>query len=304
MITYILKISMDRRDFPIEKVIYGDVLMVINFSMDFLALYITGKIMHNRQRVTLLTVSAVIGAVYSLVILSLGLDGIVSGLVSISAAFLLTFTAYGKQKISVLIKNTAVFYVVNFALGGGITALCNLLNMWQNKRNIMINGTLDVVYGDIPLGLLVILGPLCGLFSLLSGKIIKKKTSKKQCSLSITLNQASVCLDALIDSGNLLTEPISGKPVIVTAFEAVRKIIPLELFSLFKARDTSCIGNCTYASKIRVIPTSTVNGKSLLYAFFPDKVSVDGKEIDVYIAISPDTESFDGLSAIVPNTVI
>jgi len=174
-----MKNSIDRGDFAIERVVYGDVLMVINFSMDFLALYITGKIMHNRQRPFFLTLSAVIGAVYSLVILSLDSDGIIGGTVSILAAFLLTFVAYGKQKISVLIKNTAVFYIVNFALGGGITALCNLLNMWQNKQNVMINGTFDVVYGDIPLGLLVILGPLCGLFSLVSGKLIKKKTAQR-----------------------------------------------------------------------------------------------------------------------------
>ena len=304
MITYLMKNSIDRGDFAIERVIYGDVLMVINFSMDFLALYITGKIMHNRQRPFFLTLSAVIGAVYSLVILSLDSDGIVGGTVSILAAFLLTFVAYGKQKFSVLIKNTAVFYIVNFALGGGITALCNLLNMWQNKQNVMINGTFDVVYGDIPLGLLVILGPLCGLFSLVSGKLIKKKSAQRKCSLSITLDQTSVCIDALVDSGNLLTEPISGKPVIITAFEAVRRLIPLELFSLFKSRDTSCLGICTYASRVRVIPTSTVNGKGILYALFPDRVTVDGKEVDVYIAISPDTESFDGFTAIVPNTVI
>ncbi len=285
---------------PIERIIYGDVLMIINFSMDFLALYITAKIMHIRLKSKRITLSALLGAVYSLIILSLNLTGIISGIISLAAAFLLTFTAYGKQKPIVFLKNTAVFYIVNFALGGGITAICNLLNMWQSKRNLMINGSFDVLYGDLPFGVLVILAAVCGLFSLLSGKLIKKKNAEKTCILNISLNQASISLQALVDSGNLLREPISGKPVIITSFNSMRKLIPVELIPLFKNKDTLCLENTAYSSIVRIIPISTVSGGGLFFALFPDQVTVDGKDADVYIAITADSDNFGGFSAIVP----
>ena len=158
---------------PIDRIIYGDVLIIINFSMDFLALYITARIMHLKLNPKRITLSSLIGAIYSLVILSLNPSSAISGIISLAIAFLLTVTAYGKQKKITLLKNTAVFYIVNFALGGGITAICNILNIWQNKRNLMINGTFDVLYGDLPFGVLVILALLCGAFSLVSGKLIK-----------------------------------------------------------------------------------------------------------------------------------
>ena len=293
-----------RGDTVIERVIYGDVLMIINFSMDFLALYITAKIMHIRLKNRRITLSAILGAVYSLIILTFNKNSLLSGFISFAIAFLLTFTAYGKQKTRDYIKNTIVFYIVNFALGGGITAICNLLNMWQNKRDLMINGTFDVLYGDLPFGLLVILAIVCGIVSLISGKIIKKKAAQKECELEIHLNRIEIKIKALVDSGNLLKEPISGKPVIITAFEAVRKIIPVELIPLFKTKNTDCLENNIFFSRIRLIPTSTVTGQGILFALFPDRVSVDGKEVDVYIAINTGTDNFGGFSAIVPDEII
>ncbi len=285
---------------PIERIIYGDVLIVINFSMDFLALFITAKIMHIKLNSKKITLSSIIGAIYSLVILSLNLPRFFSGIISIAMAFLLTFTAYGKQKIQTFIKNTIVFYIVNFALGGGITAICNLLNVWQNKRNLMINGTFDVIYGDLPFGILALLAILCGIFSLVSGKIIKKKTAEKTCSLLIAFNQNTITLEALIDSGNLLREPLSGKPVIVASYSYMRKLIPIELIPLFKSKDTSCLENNIFSSKIRIIPISTVGGNNLLFGLLADKVFLNKKEIDVYIAITSDRDSFGGFPAVVP----
>lgn len=304
MITYFCKKINTKGDLIIEKVIYGDVLMVINFSMDFLALYVTAKIMHLKPKHKLLTLSALLGAVYSLAVLALGLNGILGGIISLSAAFLLTFTAYGKQKPSALLKNTAVFYIVSFALGGGITAICNLLNFWQNRRGIVINGTFDVIYGDLPFGLLLILSAVCGLFSLITGRLIKRNVAKRVCSLCITLNGSTATISALVDSGNLLREPISEKAVIIASFGAVRSIIPVELLTLFKNKDISGLEDSPYRSRIRLIPASTVNGQGLLFGISPDRVTADGKEVDVYVALSSDALDFGGYQAIVPAVII
>ncbi len=288
----------------INNVIYGDVLLIINFCMDFLALYITAKIMHIKLLSRKITLSAALGALYSLFVLLFNITGLFGGVLGISVSFLLTCVAFGKQNGKVLVKNTAVFFGVSFTMGGGITALCNLLNIWKNSRNIVVNGTFDVLYGDVPFGILIVLGAICGFISLIYGKTVKQKASKKEYDLHITLNGREAVIRSFSDSGNLLKEPISGKPVVIATFNSLRKIIPPELFDVFKNRDTSPIYSSKYSTKLRLIPTSTVNQKGLLFGIIPDGVVINEKNVDVYVAITPDSESFGGFDAIVPNEII
>ena len=46
-------------------VIYADTLFVVNFSMDFLALYITGKSLHTPIRPGRLALAAALGALFA-----------------------------------------------------------------------------------------------------------------------------------------------------------------------------------------------------------------------------------------------
>lgn len=272
--------------------------------MDYLALFITAKIMHLKPKSKKLTLSAVIGALYSLFIIAFNIGSPLNVLLSIIVSTLLTKISYGKQKPLCFIKNTLVFYIVNFALGGGITAICNLLNIWQNNRGVMINGTYDTLYGDLPFGLLAIVASFCGVLSLVSGKIIKSNTSKKECELEISINNRKITIPALRDSGNLLKEPISGKPVIIVGFESIRSILPMDVFDLFKNKNLNISDPALQKARIRFIPTSTVGGQGLLYAFCPEKTSVDKKEIDAYIAIDTQNGEYGGYTAIVPDILL
>ncbi len=277
--------------------------MVINFSMDFLSLYITAKIMHIKLQSKKITLAAITGALYSLFILTTNPNSFLSSLLSISFSFLMCYIAYGKFKLSRYIKNTVVFFIVNFALGGGITAICNLLNMWKNNRNLWINGTFDVLYGDIPFGLLVVLAALCGGISLISGKIIKKQKSIKTAPLEITMQKITLSLTGLVDSGNLLKEPISGKPVIITGYETIRSLIPTELLSVFKTKDLSAIQHNTSSAKIRLIPTHTVEKEGLIFALLPEKITVNGDPVDAYVAVDTSTNNYGGYQAIIPSVL-
>ena len=278
--------------------------MVINFSMDFLALYITAKILHIKLIPKRLTLAASAGALYSLLALVVIPSGILGASISIGMSFLLTRVSFGKQPAMHLLKNTAVFYLISFALGGGITAICNTLNIWQNKKELVINGSHGVVYGDIPFGLLILLALICGSFSLISGIIAKRKNAVKTAEIKITLASQAACLTGLVDSGNILKEPISGRPVIITTFEAVRKILPLCLIPLFRSGEMTVSTDSAYLSRVRIIPSSTVNGKGLMYAFSPDSVDIDGRSVDVYIAVSGEAEDFGGCPALIPAEII
>lgn len=272
--------------------------------MDFLALYITAKILHIKASPKRLTAAASLGALYSLLALIAVPPPPFGTIVSIGVSFLLTALSFGRQKAKLLLKNTAVFYLISFALGGGITAICNMLNIWQNKKELVINGSHGVVYGDISFGLLIILAIVCGLLSLISGRLAKKRTATLTAEIKITFASNTSEVTGLVDSGNLLKEPISGKPVIITTFDAVRKILPIDMLPLFREGATDCLSHSPSLSRLRMIPSSTVGGKSLLYAFLPDCVQVGGKLADVYIAVARDVEGFGGYPALIPSEIL
>lgn len=272
--------------------------------MDYLSLFVTAKIMHVPQANRRMVLSAGIGALYSVAVIAFGICGIFSALSSIAISLLMSYIAYGKQSLVRFAKNTAVFYAVSFALGGGITAICNLLNVWQNSRHIVINGTYDTIYGDLPFGLLVLLGLGCSLFSFLSGKLIKKQIALQVCELEIGIKNSRIILQALVDSGNLLKEPISGKPVVIVTLDAVRSILPVESLCLFRNKDINIPHDTLKKAKIRFIPTSTVGGHGLLLGFIPDLAKINGQATDTYIAIDCDKKSFGDYTAIVPRSLV
>jgi len=283
-----------------ERVLYGDVLLIINFSMDFLALYITATILHLKRSNIRMTAAAVIGAVYSLLSVMSTHSTFTSALISVAVSVLLCFTAYGKHKKTYFLKIAIVFYCVNFALGGGITAICNLLNIWKNTKNIHINGTFDVLYGDIPFGLLALLAIVCGIISVFSGRLAAKNKKTEETEFTITANGSTVKLNGLIDSGNLLTDPLSGRPVIVVCYDSVRSLLPTELLRFIKTKDPALLNLENLPPKTRLIPVCTVGKNSLLFAFLPDNILLEGRQVDAFIAIDTNTASYGGNNAVIP----
>ena len=217
------------------------------------------------------------------------------------------FVSFGKQPIRTYIKNTAVFYLVSFSLGGGITAICNLLNIWQNSRGVVINGAFDTIYGDLPFGLLVFIALVCSLFSYVSGKIVKNNVKNFSCTVEINVNEKQATLSALVDSGNLLREPITQRPIVIASLSSLRSILPPELIKLVKDMQLNkSEKNLDIIKKfsLRFIPTSTVNGSGMLVAILPKQIKINGINVDAYLAIDATHNSFDQHQALVPSVLI
>ena len=142
-----------------------------------------------------------------------------------------------------------------------------------------------------------------GLVSFFGGRFFKKKGSRQGCMIELTFDNKRVELSAFCDSGNLLTDPISSKPCIVADLSAVKKVLP-ESILLF-LRSGSVPESNAFATRIRAIPTCTVNGSGMLYAIRFDKVRISmGKgwrEIDALVAITDIDNAADGAKALVPS---
>ncbi len=259
-------------------VIYADTLFAVNFSMDFLALYITGKSLRTPIRPGRLALSASLGALFATVSAAFPVSGFIGKCVGVltfaACAALMCLAAFSCR----VVRSTAVFTAVNLGLGGMISAMCS----WLRLSGLEPSGQ-----GLEPLTLIVF-GLIAGLVSLLYSRFGRAK--EREVAVTVKLPDGGKSLRLLSDSGDLLCEPISGKPVVVVKPSAlgIDELTPENVPEPLRMR-------------LRAIPCESVAGKRLIYGFAAVLVT-DRREIEAVVA--PVGSDFGGYDGIIPETLL
>ena len=89
-------------------------------------------------------------------------------------------------------------------------------------------------------------------------------------TIRITFEGKEVLLSAFCDTGNKLTDPFDGTPVIICEYRVVKEILPQALQRYF-ADCTGIPPETGWNRKIRLVPCQTVNGSGMIPCFFPDR---------------------------------
>ncbi len=254
-----------------EKTVYIDLLFLINFSMDFLCFYISSRILSLRLRPLRICIAATVGGLYSGAALFLSVGGFWSLLIDISVCFLMCLIVYlGKEKDVLLC--VLLYLAVSMALGGFMTAIFNLLREAGFGEGVNVESE-----EGISVWLFALIALLSGFFTLLGGKFFRKRASVRKAEVKIFWEGKEAKLSALVDSGNLLCEPISGRPCVAVDISALRGFLPEELLSLSLSGALSRLGYVSpkYAKSIGMIPTQTATGEGLLLSVRADKIEID-----------------------------
>lgn len=255
-------------------------LVIVNFFITFLLLLACSKLCKEQAKTARLVLAAFIGGGYSLVLLFDKLAFAVSLLGKVSAACVIVFAAFGKRPFWLFIKNVAVFMFVNFVFLGVI------IGGWMifKPTGVVINNS--TVYFDVSVKILLASAAAAYAATVLIIRLYNRRISKNELyDISVEKCGKKYRFFAFADSGNNLKEPFTDSPVIVAAAE----VFP----------DVECN---------RVIPITTVGGEGVLYAFKPDRVTVQTargqSELGgVYIALSDNFKKGEYKGIINPNSV-
>ncbi len=270
-----------------EQIVYGDVLFVINLGMDYLSLYLAGSLLRLRKRQARLLVAASIGAVYAVVSLFAVGNSVVALLIHAAVTLLMFYTAYGRAK---LFCGAAVFYAVGFMLGGAVTALYEMLG---DKRHIVSRGDVGRIAPEVNVGTIALLAAVAAALTLVVGRFRAK--TPRNVDVTVTLCGKSLTLEGLVDSGNLLTEPLSGRAVVIVGESDMRRLL-----------DDGCDVSRpetlpeVYARRLRLIPATSVTGSRLLSGFVCDALTVGGIERECVVAVGETNEG----RVIVPESLV
>ena len=144
---------------------------------------------------------------------------------------------------------------------------------------------------------------LTAAFSLIFIRVITYKRLRNSADILLLVNGKTIQFSALVDSGNLVRDPLSGCPVIITSSQVLGESITKEMLCISYA----CSENADLISqktnvKVRIIPHKTVNGEGILYGFIPDQIKVNGKEKRAVVALDKAGEKniYGGFDGIVP----
>ena len=285
--------------------VYIDLLFLINFSMDYLCIYICSKVLHRRMRLGRMVLAAALGGVYSALSLFLPISSAVSLALDCAVCLVMCAIVYSEKgrTLGSLLLATFLFIGISMMTGGCMTAIFNLLNK--------LNLPLDLVEADgISTYLFAALALVAGIISLKSGQIISRRAPIKECKLKLRFCGKDFELLGLADSGNLVRDPITGKPIIFVDRKTIEKELPLDFLDSFAEgkleRDAPC-------KNLRIISIRTAAGSSIAVAAAPESISIEyeskkGKintaEPPALISPTDIGKAAEGYTAIIPAEII
>ena len=258
-----------------KQVIYADIIFLLNFCMDFLALFAAGKILGLKLNTLKLAAASIFGAVYCIFTFLYNSAIIPEIIINILVSVIMCFIAYNINSLIKFTKIFIIFYAACFMLGGGIEALYYLSGLVKTED---ING--PNLNAPFSLHTLIIFTGLCVLIVIFAGTLFKKRASVRDTQLTIGFMGREVKIDALVDSGNLLYEPISSLPVIVVTLQSAANLFNMDTIEFFAGDSIEYLNklnlngdNIDTALKFRIVPMKSVmDTKAILPAFSPEYI--------------------------------
>lgn len=263
-----------------KPVIYIDVLFLVNFFINCTLLLICTKILKRSYRAHRLFLGSALGAIYAVCMFFPKIQFMYTLLAKFIMSLLIVSASFKIVNLSLYIKTVCTFYLASFTLGGGLMALVHFTNTQKITGTVMNNG---IFYFNLPFGTVLIASLIAYILISIFCRIYKESKSTSYKEVCVYIGGKHTCFRALIDTGNMLSEPISNTPVMVVELEKLRNVLPEKLYDTLESADIS--DNVlfddekdSFKSRIRIIPyTSLGEQNGLLMGFKPDSVTVSGK---------------------------
>lgn len=279
--------------------VYFDVIFLENLIMNFFILYCTAKLTRTIFKYCRIAFGALVGALYVIILMYVPENRVLYSLpAKVVLSVIIIWTSFKVLNIIHLFKILSVFYLSSFLFAGAALAFSG----FSSQVGVAAGGRI-IYSGDYKWSILM----FSAIFIFILVKVLKNvyllkiPGNKIIKSLKITAGEKQICLDALIDTGNSLTDPFTNYPVIIVEYSAIEELIPQKIKEMMQNdlnEDTIKIcetfAQTEWASRLRLIPFNSIGRKGgFLIGFRPDKVSIskNKKEVDtskVIIAIYTD----------------
>ena len=210
-------------------VFYLDLILLLNFMLDYFLLLATGKLLNRPVKHLRIALAAGVGALYTLSFF-LPKQSFFSLFISkLLLSLVIILIAFGFKHLLAFVQTLATFYMISFITGGGVIAVQYFFNIQHD----VVNG-IYISRSSSPVLILTLIVVAFGRVLYFAKGTVKSLTRKnivqqKIVEVEVFINEQSYLCKGLIDTGNQLYDPITRKPVMI--IEAERLDLIPKLFS-------------------------------------------------------------------------
>lgn len=252
-----------------------------------------------RRRLTALRglAAATLGALSGVIVTYYGLKGFFSLIISLALSFLMIFICIGKGiRFINYVKYTVILWGIGALLAGGVSLICSLGNVSASHMSVQSGASALLV---LVLGIVVVRFIL---------KVLISAPKPEECLLEIKCFGMNTKVSALVDSGNLVTEQLSGLPVIFVKKNAFAKCSAASDVE-FLSQGTGAMNMLSPDTKrrVRVVSVQRTSETKLLVGIITSEIYIvtDGQRINTKaVIVIENTADYAGYDAIVPQSIL
>lgn len=268
--------------------VYLDIVFFENVILNYIILMSTAIISNSRTSIFRIMLTSLIGSFFSIVNYIIELKLIINLVFKIFLSVIMIVIAFNNFNLKIFVKQLLFFYIVSFFIGG-ITFMLIFLISSENVRIIK-----NHFVGIYPMKMTFVAGIVGFLIVSVISKISFRKISSNTIfgEIEIFYNGNKKKIKAMLDTGNLLKEPITDADVIVVEKNSLIELIEkneMEKINLFYS-GFFIENDQILKYKFKLIPFASLgNNTGLMLGFKPDivKIYTDEKIVrnDVLIGV-------------------
>lgn len=207
-----------------KPVVYIDILFLINFCIDFVLLVTTRAVTNNPARGWRLAAGAFLGGVYACLMFFPVLGLLYGFLFRLLFSAVLVCVSFSLHSVREFGRVLFIFYAVSFVFAGSSFALFFCTDIGSRIGAMAGNG---ILYFQVPLPLLAVSTGFSYVLIRLVHRALTKKLARRRCLYTVCISRGteSVKLQALLDTGNTLTDPFSHDPVIIVQYNSIKRLL-------------------------------------------------------------------------------
>lgn len=257
--------------------VYLDIVLLENILLNYIIILSTAIISKEKISCIRIALSSIIGGIFAIITYVTDLPMIPGMIMKVIISIIMIEIAFKVRNLNKFIKILIFFYLVSFTFGG----IAFMLLFFVSPQNIIINKNRFV--GTYPLKITILAGGVGFIIISIVAQIIKNRITKRNmiCELEIFYKGKNKKLKTMLDTGNLLKEPISNADVIIVEKESLKDIVSNDILENINTilKGTYLESRNIHSYKIKIIPFSSLgNDNGLLIGFKPDYIKIYGEE--------------------------
>ena len=237
--------------------VYADILIAVNFTVDYFLLAFTAKLLRVNCPLWRQLVAAAVAAASSLMIFLPPLGAAIEFIIRIVLCAVIAFVCFGFHGLRPFIRASICFFAVSFGFAGAMLAVWYIFKPY----GMVINNS--AVYFNVSPMFLIIFSVVGYFAAAVLRKIFSKNAPcAERCTVRFFLDGKSTECEAIVDSGNSLEDIFGSGEIIIADAATARRIFGEE-----NERQR-------LKPRYRAIPCSGVAGAGLLDGWRCDKAYI------------------------------